>query len=42
MRLPWCGFKGVAKLWVNKVFDMRLIIGKYPFMKLSAIERECE
>ena len=33
---------GVAKLWVNKVFDMRLIIWEYVFMKLSAVERKYE
>jgi len=31
---------GVAKLRVNKVFDMRLIIREQLFVKLSAVERK--
>ena len=35
-------FWGVAKLWVNKVFDVSLIIWKYLFVQLPAIERKYE
>jgi hypothetical protein len=30
--------QGVAKLWVNEVHDVRLVIGKQLFVKLPAIE----
>ena len=35
-----CFEQGVAKLRVNKVFDMRLIIREHLFVKLSAVERK--
>ena len=38
-RLP---AKGVAKSWVNEVFDMSLVIWEHLFVKLPAVERKDE